>query len=207
MSVEGLAQIHAKSTLLPILSTDVNFSPQCDAPPRADVYRPPDRCTAAAGTARGTVGAGQYTAMRNLDRLRAPGPDSGDGTRMVVGTGRQHAAPRSSGLRSAARGAAFSDDATTGAASGSAIGERGRAPRRRTSYGASAQSHRGGMCHACGASRMKAFIRPNPTVRFGADEADEAKFGGHAGAELTKLTKLITPSSEAAPALSATRRA
>ena len=63
------------------------------------------------------------------------------------------------------------------------------------------------MCHACGASRMKAFIRPNPTVRFGADEADEAKFGGHAGAELTKLTKLIKPSSEAAPALSATRRA
>jgi hypothetical protein len=42
-------------------------------------------------------------------------------------------------------------------------------------------------------------VRPNPTVRFGADEADEAKFGGHAGAELTKLTK---PSSEATPALS-----
>ena len=158
------------------------FSPQCDAPPRAE-YRPPaDRCTAAAGTARGTVGAGQYTAMRNLDRLRAPGPDSGDGTRMVVGTGRQHAAPRSSGLRSAARGAAFSDDATTGAASASAIGDH-----RRTRTGAATPhelrrigtitSMRHVPCLWC-----VTYVRTPPC-----------------GSELTKLTK---PSSEATPALS-----
>ena len=169
-----------------ILSTDVtNFSPpgvtraRAHAPPRAGARRAEsrDRCTAA-GTARGTVGAGQYTAMRNLDRLRAPGPDSGHGTRMVVGTGRHHAL-RSSGLRSAARG---SDGATTGAASASAIGDH-----RRTRTGAATPhelrrigtitSMRHVPCLWC-----VTYVRTPPC-----------------GSELTKLTK---PSSEATPALS-----